>query len=153
MGISVNLDGVEAWGASAAPAILPPGWHDVQIESAEDGSSSSNNPQVALQMSTFAGEHVGYGVRDWLTLTPAALGRIRQFLEAVGVEIPSGDFEFPTSKLPGCKVRVLVKEEPKNDGSGDMRTVVAAYVPISGDAPQAAPAPSGASKVDQDIPF
>lgn len=143
---TINLDNVEAWSAGA---ILPPGLHDVRIESAEDGTSSGGHPQVALQMSAIGGDHAGFGVRDWLTLTPSALGRIRQFLEAVKVEIPSGDFEFPTSKCVGRTVRVLVAEQDKNDGSGDKRTVVAAYMPAEGTAAAA----SGAPKSDDDIPF
>jgi hypothetical protein len=156
MGITLNVDGVEAW---ASAAILPPGKHLVTIERAEDGTSSGGNPQVALEMSAVGGEHAGFTVRDWLTITPAALGRVVQFLDAAKIDRPSGDFEFPTTKLPGRKLVVLVKQEPKNDGSGDMRTVVAAYMPADqagADVPAdtAGLGTNGASsKQDEDIPF
>ncbi len=145
MGATINLDGVDAWSAGA---VLPPGWHDVRIESAEDGESSGH-PVIALQMSAVGGEHVGYGIRDWVHVTPNTLGRVRQFLEAARVEIPSGDFELPTSKLRGCTVRVLVAEKPKRDDPTRMQAEVKAYVPAEG----ATPASGGQAKSDQDIPF
>ena len=145
MGATINLDGVDAWSAGA---VLPPGWHDVRIETAED-EVSNDHPVIALQASAVGGEFAGYGIRDWIHVTTKTLGRVKQFLEAAKVEIPQGDFELPTSKLPGKTVRVLVAEEPKNDGSGN-RTVVKAYVPAEGRAPTSSPA---ASKADQGIPF
>lgn len=146
MGATINLDGVDAWSAGA---VLPPGWHDVRIETAED-EESNGHPVIALQMSAVGGEHAGFGVRDWIHVTAKSLGKVRQFLEAAKVEIPSGDFELPTSKLVGRTTRVLVAEEPKNSDPTKMVSVVKAYVLAEGKAP----ASSGAvPKADQDIPF
>lgn len=147
----INLDGVEAWSGAA---ILPPGRHRVRIDGADEGEKNGH-PVVELQMSAESGQLSGYGCRDWIHITPNTLGRVKQFLEAVKVEIPQGDFEMPTSKLPGRQVCVLLKEEPKQDGSG-MRTVVAAYMPAdqaSADVPGETPAPASTGKRDDDIPF
>lgn len=151
---SINLDGVEAWGTG----VLSPGRHIVKIESAED-TSTNDKPQVELKFQAIAGAEAGLGIRDWLTLTPKAFGRVVQFLNAVGIQIPGGDFDFPTGMLPGKTCAILVRKEPKQ-GGGE-RTVVAAYMANDGQLDADVPGDmagfpsngSGASAADDDIPF
>jgi hypothetical protein len=119
--ITLNLDGVEAWSGGE---ILPPGKHPVRIDSAEEGQSSGGHPQVELTFTAIAGEHAGAGIRDWLVVAPAAMGKVRQFLEAVGFQIPPGDFYLPTGQLVGRRLSVVVREEPNQQGEKRSRVKV-----------------------------
>jgi hypothetical protein len=164
MTINMNLDGVEPW---AAGEILPPGEHVCRIDSAEESTSSGGHPQFELEMRCTAGDYVGGSIRDWIVITSATLGKVRQLLEATGLQIPSGAFAFDASSLRGRGVKILVREEPTQDGTGT-RSRVKAYMAASGDNGFAAPAgvigaassqlplggaSSSAQQHDDDIPF
>jgi hypothetical protein len=141
------LDDVEAWKGGA---ILPPGWHDVRVAEVEEGTSTGGHPEARLKMECPEG-----GIRDWIAVTKSSLGRVKQILEAFGVEIPSGKFGMDWTTLIGKNVRVFVAEEPKNDGSGQLRSTVKAYEPSTipnNGSTQATGGRSGGSKED-DLPF
>lgn len=139
------LDGVEAWSGGA---ILPPGWHEIKVRETQETTSSNGHPQAELKMDGSEGS-----ITDWVTITPNSLGRVKQILEIFGIEIPQGKFAFEWSMLVGRQARILIREEPKNDGSG-MRSVVKAYEPSSGEHNGAAPGTTaGTSRESDDLPF
>lgn len=151
---SLNLDDVDAWSPSGI--ILNPGEHICHVVD-QEFEEKNGHPVVKLQMEAVAGEEQGGEIRDWIHITPNTLGRVKQVLLGFGVEVPSGSFRFPD--LKGKKSKIIVRREPKNDGSGDTRTVVKAYQPLGSEDELASK--FGATKVsgggdpgpEPDIPF
>lgn len=146
MTIEMNLDGVEAWKGGA---ILPPGSYNCTIASAEEGTSKGGHPQIEVKLEALDGDYAGGTITDWIVITEGSMGRVRQLLEAGDFQIPEGNFALAASDLAGLKVRILVREEPKNDGSGDMRSRVKAYEPVG----EAVAASSNGRDKDDDLPF
>lgn len=141
MGFKVSgLDEAEAWTAST---LLEVGWHDVEIVEAEDGVSRNGHPQVRLRVSNADGD-----IQDWLVYTEATKGKFVQVLEAAGVPPGSGEWEFPTERLLGKKVRVKVGEEPDYNDPTRNRRRVQAYT-----GPDAAATATAPAKQDSDLPF
>lgn len=140
----VNLNGVEAWKGGG---ILPQGTHHVEITSAEE-KTKNDKPQVEVELRAVGGEFDGGTIRDWIFLVPQAMGRVRQFLEAVKYEIPDGDFEMPTNQLVGRQVQIIVRDELYE---GETRSKVKAYEATGTDVP--VPAGAGATKDEPDLPF
>lgn len=144
---------VEAWSGGA---LMPPGRHLCTLDQVAEGTSSGGHPQIEVTMVVAAGAHIGCSARDWIVVTDNSLGRVRQFLEAAGVEINEGEFEIPFGALLGRKVTVLARQGHKPDGSEKLE--IAAYM-----SPDAAGAdvpvddlpgePVGAGARDDDIPF
>lgn len=158
--IPVNFDDVEAWSGGV---YLNPGSHVVKIVSAEEGKSKSNdNPQIQIELEAVSGPEAGATIRDWWTITPSTLGKIKQHLQALGANLPAGQFNLDASTLVGQSCKIVVREETKNDGSGDTRNVVAAYTKVSANAAEEAadvfgdgaePAPAGGDEAEEDVPF
>lgn len=121
MGISIKgIKEVEAWKSTGG--MLPVGWHTVQIERAEEGTTrTSGNPQIELEFVASNGD----SIKEWLVVVPATLGKVKALLEASGVQIPEGDDpELPTRALIGKKLDVYVGLEPDyNDPTRDRRRV------------------------------
>lgn len=140
----IDLSGVDAWKGGG---LLPPGKHHVEITNAIDDDSKSS-PRVEVELRAVGGPNDGGTIRDWLTLSEAAFGRIRQFLEAVKYTIPDGPFDMPTTELIGRQCTILVREEPYN---GEMKSKVKAYEAATGDLP--ATAGSAAGSASTDLPF
>lgn len=140
----INLTGVEAWKGGG---LLPAGTHHVEITDATEKTSSGGNPQTEVELRAIGGEYEGGTIRDWITLTPEAFGRVRQFLEAVSYEIPDGEFEMPTSQVVGRQCQILVRDELYQ---GETKTKVKAYMPAKGDIPTGVGA-NGST--DSSLPF
>lgn len=138
-----DFDKVEAW--KGAP-MLPLGWNTVTIETAEEGRSSGDNPQVELQ---YIGD--GGSMRDWVVFTEASLGKAKALLKATGhPAADKAEFEFPTHELPGRSLRVFVGEEQDYKDPSKMRRRVQAYERIgSSDVPGS----DDGHHQDDDIPF
>jgi hypothetical protein len=155
--IAVNFDDVEAWSGGI---ILNPGTHVVKCVKAEEGTSSGGHDQIELEFEAIAGEEVGATIRDWQVVTPESRGRVLQILKAFGAKIPKGDWNLDAKQLVGKTCKIVVRKEPKRDGSGDEVSVVKAYQPVGdGDAavqgvkdafPGATESKGGG---DEDLPF
>lgn len=153
MTITVNLDGVEAWNAGQ---ILPPGKHVVRIEDASEGTSSGGHPQLEVEFAAVDGTG---SIRDWLVVTQGAMGKIRAFLEAAGIQIPEGPFQVAASALRGARLQIVVAEEPDYRDPDKKRSRVMGYLSApgavagNGRAVEVQQQPSGGFSPDDDIPF
>jgi hypothetical protein len=144
----INLEGVEAWKGGG---LIPAGTHTVEITGVEEKTSSNGNPQLEVELRAVGGEADGAQLRDWLTLTAAASGRVRQFLEAVRYEIPTGEFEVPTSQLVGRQCVIVVREELYQ---GETKNKVRAYEQTQGDLPVSSRTTAAATgSQGSDLPF
>lgn len=148
--MKLSLDNVEAW---AAGDILPPGTHVCRIDNATEGTSRGGHPQIELDLRCTVGEFEGGTLKDWVVVTQASLGRVRQLLEASGLDIPPGEFELDASALNGRPVQIIVREETKPDGGTATR--VKGYEQVSGNGLAqngSEPVAAGAVK-DKSLPF
>lgn len=149
-----NMDEERAW----AGGILGPGRHECVVTDVEEQTSSGGHPQMVLTLEAVAGPEEGSTVKDWVVVIPSTFGKVKQILEAAGVEIQGGDWTFDASVLRGRRVAVLVREEPKRSDPSQTVSVVAAYSRprVDGEVPADLDGLGGngsASQSDQDIPF
>lgn len=140
---------------------LPDAWYDVKVERAEETAAGPNAanpgaPGIHLGLVVEGGAHSGRWIWDRIFFTPKAMNFARQKLEALGLNIPEGRFQFNVATLVGQRCSVLtgqetykgkteakVKSYDKRSGSGlseDWRDQVPA-TPVSG------------GEQDDDIPF
>lgn len=95
-----------------ATLITPGQYQAIVTDAVESASKLKGTPCLELHLELLTGgEFKGRHLTDWLYLTPKAKWRVRQFLEAVGRDIPDGDFELEPATLIGDQVRIQVKHE------------------------------------------
>lgn len=148
--IPMNLNEVETWSGAE---ILPAGRHTCKVAEAKESVSSGGHDQIELELEATDGEFVGASIRDWIVITPATLGKVRQVLEAASVSIPEGEFKLDVQSLVGSLVAVTVREE---EYDGKTRNRVKAYDhPKETDVPAdtAGLPTNGSVKKDDDLPF
>lgn len=119
-----NLDTVEPWKAGSMP---PPGNYTARIDEAVEGQSSGGYDQLELSWTVVGGEYDGAEIREWLVVTDTTRGKVVALLQAVGIEIPSGDFELKVDDLAGKTAEIIVRKEPSYKDPSKMRTVVAGH--------------------------
>jgi Protein of unknown function (DUF669) len=122
--MKIDLTDVEAWRGGV---ILPPGEYTVQVDDATEETSSGGNPQIKLEMRAIGGEQDGGTISDWVTVIPKTLGRVKQVLEAMGVQNLDGQVSFEAAELIGKKCRIVVRDELYN---GETKTKVKAYTAV-----------------------
>lgn len=148
MTLKMDLSGVEAWEAGD---ILPPGRHTVKVTEAKETQSSNGHPQLELSLESIAGEYQGGTIRDWITFTANAAGRVKQVLGALGVDV-SGSVEVEPSALVGSRATIVVRTKTRD---GKEFSEVKAYEAASGE-PAAASNGNGngaGASDEDDLPF
>jgi len=149
-----NIEDVEAWSSSVI--LSPNRWHNVRVESAEETrSTKADVPQVEIRFSNQEGD-----IREWLTVTREAMGRVRSFLDAVELPYKNGD-AFPTEAIHDRKLSIFVGQRQIEDGYGGfkMRSEVKAFAPLSANKvdptkpDESGFGPQGNSTTGEDIPF
>ena len=102
-----DLSNVESTEPSVT--LVAPGDYTVIVTDAEEGQSKTGTPCIALTMEVVSdGEYKGRGLRDWVYITPKAIWRVRQCLEAFGFQIPEGEFDFDPAALISQQAEVTV---------------------------------------------
>lgn len=122
-----DIDQVEGW--TGGGEMLQPGTHNVRVERATETLSSGGYDQVELEYTSIEGAG---SIRDWLTFATdengqikrGSLARARALLDAVMIEPESGEWEFPTQRLVGRKLQIVVVEEPKYDDPSETQLSV-----------------------------
>jgi hypothetical protein len=151
MTIVVDLTDVEAWKGGG---ILPPGWHLCRIEAADDTQHSRNGfDQLIVEWSALKGEHAGLGITEWLVVTPLSYGKVKAFLNAVGIATDEGEVRIEPDVLRGRQAMIFVQNEPDRNDPEKVRSRVKAHDRAVG---IAAPAPAAAAASmarHDDIPF
>jgi hypothetical protein len=117
--MGIKLEGIEEAQAWSDSIMLPVGWHQVRIDSAQETTSPQQGvPQVEIKFVGKAGD-----IRDWLTVTRESMGRVKSFLNAV--DLPYGNnADFPTEDLSGKRLSIYVGERQREDReTGGFKTV------------------------------
>lgn len=88
----------------------------VVIKSAKATTFQSGNSGIEMDLEIAEGKHKGKVVRDRIVFTPKTLWRLRDLLEAIGIEVPRRVVNLPLKKLMGQELGVtLVDGEPYNN--------------------------------------
>jgi hypothetical protein len=136
------MDKVDAWSGGT---ILGLGWHNVTIELANAGTSSGGYPQLELEMANNEGS-----IRDWIVVMDKTLGKVKQVIEATGVEVKDLS-KFEPAVLLNRKVRIHVSEEQSYNDPSKMRNRIDAYTPHD-PSREGTDVPSGGDD-PEDLPF
>jgi hypothetical protein len=99
--IQIDMTGVSSGGWK----VLEPGIYDGRITDVKMGKSKAGNPMLTVTV-----EAEGARIRDFWTLTPDALWRVKQSLTELGIEVPDGMFEFDPNDIVGmeCSIQVVI---------------------------------------------
>lgn len=163
MGFKMSLDDVEPW--KGGGVILRSGTHPIRVveeeikEPGKDGYEG-DHPVVVLTLEAIGGEEQGGEIRDWVHITPDALGKVAQLYEVFGVEVPSGEFEWISVK--GRQAKIVVREKPGRKDPSKKFSEVVSYTKLAGSDEvvdqlkeqfDATEVPGAGGGRDDDIPF
>ena len=137
-GIKVDFSEVESQDFS-----LPNGPYILAVTSVEKKrSEASGNDYLAWEYKVSEGKHKGKKVWDNTSLQPQALWRLRNLLEAMGMEIEDGEMDIDLDELAGELVGVEIENE-KYQGKNKARIINFLGVDeLEGEAEEAPPAKS-----------
>src|SRR5580765_3902636 len=135
-GVSVDFTGVEAGGARA----IPDGEYVFVVEEVSlETSQDSGQDYIKWQYKVKDGKYKGARLWDNTSLQPQALWKLRQVLEAMGVEIPEGAMDLELEEYVDMEVGIVVENE-KYQGKDKPRA--AGYFPAEDDGASSDPAPA-----------
>lgn len=146
-----NLKDVEPWRAGGPP---PPGNYIARVDDAKEGKSSGGHPQVEISWTVAEGEYSGAEIREWLVVLETTRGKVVALLQAVGIDIPDGDFELKVADLVGRHAQIFCRSEPSYKDPDKMVTKVAGYKPAPAQAIASGNGSNGGSAgSSDDLPF
>lgn len=105
-GIKLNFDGVET-GYKA----VPEGTYEVRVKEIEAGTSQANAPKLDFKFEIISGKNKGSLLFYTCSLQPQALFKLKVVLEALGYEIPEGNFNLDIDELIDLECSVEVAHE------------------------------------------
>lgn len=121
---------------------LGEGTHNVKVASAEFSKAGTGSDQLTLRFE----DGNGATKMAWLSLVPQALWKVKQFLEAIGIDA-SGRLRLDTRSLVGKTLQIVIEQDP-NDES---RLIITKYNKVAQAATtqQAAPVAPIAAAIPQ----
>lgn len=121
---------------------LGEGTHNVKVASAEFSKAGTGSDQLTLRFE----DGNGATKMAWLSLVPQALWKVKQFLEAIGIDA-SGRLRLDTRSLVGKTLQIVIEQDP-NDES---RLIITKYNKVAQAAAtqQAAPVAPIAAAIPQ----
>jgi hypothetical protein len=133
---------------------LPEGVYDIQVLDGKQTTSKQQNPQIELQCEIAHGEFTGRKFRLWYSLLPQAAWKLRDMLDAIGVEYTEhdGKLRFDLDEVIGGFIRATAtpgeyQGKPKNDWTKEEPSPLSNKAPAPADAaPAPAAAPAAAAK-------
>ena len=141
--MDLDFTGVESF------SYIPVGVHNVKVKDAEFTKATTGSNQLAINFE----DANGATRKMWCSLVPAALWKVKQVLEALGLTGLDGRIRLNTKTLIGKACQITVEDDP-NDSSRQIVTrvskIVSNAVPVAENpvattpfvAPQAVPTPA-----------
>ena len=105
-GIKLNFDGVET-----GYKTVPEGTYEVRVKEIEAGTSQANAPKLDFKFEIISGKNKGSLLFYTCSLQPQALFKLKVVLEALGYEIPEGNFNLDIDELIDLECSVEVAHE------------------------------------------
>lgn len=107
--VSINMKGVEGRKAGRR---YKPGDYAVKIVKVEQGvSSKKKTPQISFTLAFTDGKYKGKQIMYDCYLTPDAMWRLRNTLEALGTEVPNKAYKLDLRKLKNLEMAVTIDNE------------------------------------------
>ena len=112
-GAPMNLGEVQAWNGVGGG--LTPGNYIFEVEEViQEAAKSSGNLQLVVTLRVLNGDtevHNGQTTKHWLSLTPKAAGRLKAFMDAVGLAPGADGTSFDDQELVGRQFMAEVFEQ------------------------------------------
>jgi hypothetical protein len=150
--LEINLDNVEPWKGGD---MLPEGKHLCRAVETEEGKSSGGHFQIEVTWEAVAGDYIGGQIRDWVVVTENSMGKVKSLLLCCGIDVPAGGFSLSADLIKGRACEIVVRPQPKPDGTPALK-VVAYQAPSSDATPPAATMGTAAqpsAKAEEPVPF
>jgi len=90
---------------------IPPGEYGVKVLSAEYGTSQNGNEQIEWQFTGIEGKSKGKTFYYYTPLLENTLWKLRNTLEALGIEVPDSAMEIELDELEGLECRGFVEDD------------------------------------------
>jgi hypothetical protein len=110
-----------------------------------DTGSGAAGPYLRANMTFADGKYAGLGFEEIVSLAPKALWRAKQFLGALGYEIPDGVFRFRTEDLEGLRFKGVCQRELDPTGKYPPKLRISTYHPEDWIVPATATVIAGAA--------
>jgi hypothetical protein len=118
--ILVDFTGVQSY------TLCDEGRHLAALCAAEDKETQSGDTMIVAQFEILTGASKGSKVYENFPLTPKALWKLKQYMEALGVKA-DGKLKINTDKLMGRRCFIDVNHE---EYDGKLRARIAQFLPI-----------------------
>lgn len=122
--VTVDMEGVESGGRS-----IEDGWAHGRIKSAELTESSNENEMFKIVWEAKRGKEKAL-VYDNVVLIPNSLWKLKQLLEACGVDVPEGEMDVSEDDLVDLECEIDITNE---EYEGKDRPKVTGYRPLESD--------------------
>lgn len=106
--IELNFEGVKSFKAP------PEGTYTVEVDSVEQGESAEGNAKLDWQFSITEGKNKGSKLWTTTSLLPQALFKLRDLLDALGMDVPDDVMELDLDEVVGMSCGVVVYHEDYN---------------------------------------
>ncbi len=94
---------------------IPNGEYTVELMNVEQGVSKSDNPQYIWYFEVVDHpQHSGWELRVFTALTPAAMWKVAETVEALGLTGQGNTIRFKRSDVVGKRCRAVVEEQEYN---------------------------------------
>jgi hypothetical protein len=87
---------------------IPEGAYRMRLIELEKGTSKADNPMWIWTFVVVSGDHEGTELKTWTALTPAAMWKLSEVLEALGFEAKDGRAKFKKEEAIGREVMAEV---------------------------------------------
>jgi hypothetical protein len=109
----IQIDFEGAGGSDREWPTFEPGKYPAKIEKIEQKMSKAGNPMLEW---TYSVEGLPGTMRDWTSLQPNALWKLKSILKNLGFEVPDGPLDIDTDELIGMECAVELTLEPHWNG-------------------------------------
>jgi hypothetical protein len=103
----VDFTGVNAGGRVR----VPEGDYRVQVKSVKHDTSKDGNPMLVWEFEIVDGKHKGKVLKDYTSLSPKALWKLKQVLEAMGVTVPNKRVALRLERYAGVQLGVTTVDD------------------------------------------
>lgn len=117
--VTVDFEDTESRGGKKSTGgrkHYPEGDYHVKVVTAKLGKSQEKeSPRIELALKIMSGKHKSGTLRDDMYLSPKALWRVRQTMEAMGIKVPSKKINIDVTKFKDKEYAVTLADEEYDD--------------------------------------
>lgn len=106
---------------------IPEGTYRAKLVEVEQSVSKGGNPMFVWTFEISAGEHKGYQLKSFTAITPAAMWKVAETVEALGVGQTGTVVKFKRSDVINRECGLVVED---NDYNGSTRSSIAKVISV-----------------------